>query len=167
MNTVRKNKKGFTLMELLAVIVLLAVFLLIAVPTVSNQIEKSKKKAFFTSVSNIVNAIKPDKIINEKDFCIYNYQEDVENQVENIKSLAVLAHKDSETQKVVYSVYASMDGKEDTINIYDFNKLKIDNMEEWVAEQTTPESYTYYASSLFVDQNKQEELFSYTVCDID
>lgn len=40
------NKKGFTLVELLAVIVILGVLLLIAVPSVNNIINNSKKKAF-------------------------------------------------------------------------------------------------------------------------
>jgi type IV pilus assembly protein PilA len=41
-----KNKKGFTLVELLAVIVILAVIMVIAVPAVVNQMQKAKKSSF-------------------------------------------------------------------------------------------------------------------------
>jgi type IV pilus assembly protein PilA len=41
-----RKKKGFTLVELLAVIVILAVILVIAVPTVGRIIENSRQEAY-------------------------------------------------------------------------------------------------------------------------
>ena len=42
-----KNKKGFTLVELLAVIVVLAIIIVIATISVNKQIKKSRKNANF------------------------------------------------------------------------------------------------------------------------
>jgi prepilin-type N-terminal cleavage/methylation domain-containing protein len=50
-------KKGFTLVELLAVIVVLSVIALIAVPITLNLIEESKKNSFKSSVSGMIQSI--------------------------------------------------------------------------------------------------------------
>ena len=49
-----KKKKGFTLVELLAVIVILAVILVIAVPRISDVIKNSKKASFESSAKTII-----------------------------------------------------------------------------------------------------------------
>jgi prepilin-type N-terminal cleavage/methylation domain-containing protein len=60
MNLINKNlvanKKGFTLIELIGVILLLGIISLIAVPAVSNIIQQSKKEAFRASVIYIFEA---------------------------------------------------------------------------------------------------------------
>ena len=48
------KKKGFTLVELLAVIVVLAIIALIAVPTILGVIDKAKRGAFKASVMGII-----------------------------------------------------------------------------------------------------------------
>ena len=52
----RLNKKGFTLVELLAVIVILAIILLIAVPSIMGVVDGAKKDAYASSVMSIINA---------------------------------------------------------------------------------------------------------------
>ena len=53
-----KNKKsivkGFTLIELLAVIVIMGVLLMIAVPSVSNYINNSRKNAYITTAKELI-----------------------------------------------------------------------------------------------------------------
>ena len=51
------NKKGFTLVELLAVIVILAIILAIAVPGISGLIGNTRKGAFESDVKMIITGI--------------------------------------------------------------------------------------------------------------
>ena len=50
------KKRGFTLVELLAVIVILGVLALITTPVVLSQIEQAKKNSFITSAKNVLDA---------------------------------------------------------------------------------------------------------------
>ena len=52
-----KNKKGFTLVELLAVIVILAIILAIAIPGISGIINSAKKGSFQSDAQMIVKGI--------------------------------------------------------------------------------------------------------------
>ena len=51
-----KNKKGITLVELLAVLVILGIIAAIAVPTVSNLIENTRARADVESANSLVQA---------------------------------------------------------------------------------------------------------------
>lgn len=74
------SKKGFTLVELLAVIVVLAVIILIAMPAVMNAMEKARKNAFVLEAEEIVKIAQTaysDAVMSGKtgnSFCVsYNY----------------------------------------------------------------------------------------------
>ena len=73
-----KNKKGFTLVELLAVIAILAILVIIALPNVINMYNKAQKETFLTEAKKVYsesekkfisNSIsnKQTKIINSED----------------------------------------------------------------------------------------------------
>ena len=53
----KKRKKGFTLIELMAVIAIIAVLAAVLVPTVNGYITRSKMTAILTQVRNAVTAI--------------------------------------------------------------------------------------------------------------
>ncbi len=50
-----KNKKGFTLVELLAVIVVLAIIMIIAVPSVMESMNSARSKAFIIYSQKVLN----------------------------------------------------------------------------------------------------------------
>ncbi|WP_070120821.1 type II secretion system protein [Bacillus marinisedimentorum] len=68
----RKNEKGFTLVELLAVIVILGIISAIAVPSVGKIIDKTENDATVADAIQIINAAKlahaSDPTVNEWDF---------------------------------------------------------------------------------------------------
>ena len=59
----RMNKKGFTLVELLAVIVVLAIILVIAVPRILDVIESARKEALGRSAQMVANYLQKDSAI--------------------------------------------------------------------------------------------------------
>ena len=65
-----KNKKAFTLIELLAVIVILAVLLAIAIPKVTQYITKSRKDSLITTAKDFIDAVRKDTTSEIFDFPI-------------------------------------------------------------------------------------------------
>ena len=76
------KNKGFTLVELLAVIVILAVISIITIPMIGNVIDESKKKALEQSVSGLVEAANYFTISNDG---VYEFVFDENKKGETIK----------------------------------------------------------------------------------
>ena len=51
-----KNNKGFTLIEILAVIIILGILMVIAVPAVTEQISGSRKSSYITTAKKFIDA---------------------------------------------------------------------------------------------------------------
>ena len=66
MNSFKSNKKGFTLVELLAIIVILGIISLITVPVVTSILKQSRKKAFQNSVEIATDVLR--EYLNENDY---------------------------------------------------------------------------------------------------
>lgn len=61
------NKKGFTLIEILAVITILGLLGLVTIPYISSSIEKSKKKAYRETINSIIESTKIYRANNDYD----------------------------------------------------------------------------------------------------
>lgn len=100
-----KNKKGFTLVELLAVIVILGVLLMIAVPAVQNVIKKTKNNATQKQAELFIDAAKKMAIIDEatSDMMIYKLS-DLDSSVDTNRFTGmVVALKENGSYK--YYIY--------------------------------------------------------------
>ena len=53
-----KNNKGFTLVELLAVIVIMGILMMVAIPSVTRTIENSRKDSFVDIAKSYANAVR-------------------------------------------------------------------------------------------------------------
>lgn len=54
---IKLNKKGFTLVELLVVLVLLVVIMSIAIPSITSSLERSKQKQYDSKMEMILSAV--------------------------------------------------------------------------------------------------------------
>lgn len=100
-----KNKRGFTLVELLAVIVILGVLLMIAVPAVQNVIKKTKNNATQKQAELFIDAAKKMAIIDEptNDKVIYKLS-DLDSDVDTNRFTGmVVASKENGSYK--YYIY--------------------------------------------------------------
>lgn len=67
-------KKGFTLVELLAVVIILTLILAIAVPTISNMIENSRQESYKIGSKMLINAVKNYRAENTNNFNVLHNQ---------------------------------------------------------------------------------------------
>ena len=95
------KKKGFTLVELLGVLVVLSVILMIAFPLITTYINKSKQKAYDTQMGLIITGLK-DYVIEHKEVLPVNDTDYVTFTLGQLKALGIVNN----------SVVNPLDGKE-------------------------------------------------------
>lgn len=154
----KKKRRGFTLIEILAVIVILGILLSFAIPNIIKQVKLAKEKAFFTSVSRQVENIKANNVINNSDYCMYSYDDEKEKN-ENIDNMFVIVYMEDNDLK--YSVYATKENLK-TINVRDFTKVNSADSSKWDNDFNEDSAYAK-ASELFNNINEIADK-NYVVC---
>ena len=125
-----KNTKGFTLMEMLIVVAIIAILIAIAIPTFNSSLNKAKvatdeaniRSGYAAVMTAILTEDKPaasytlktDGTVNTQDTTDYQCKGEPAKDVE-IAGMSVKAwHKDD---KVTYAVQSTNDGYKVTINV--------------------------------------------------
>lgn len=132
-----KNKKGFTLVELLAVIVILGVLLMIAVPAVQNVIKKTKNNATQKQAELFIDAAKKMAIIDEatSDMVIYKLS-DLDSDVDKNRFTGmVVALKENGSYK--YYIYLN-----DSVNKKTIGNNNNNDIFEFASEDNINENVT-------------------------
>lgn len=70
-----KNNKGFTLIEIIGVVVIIGVIMLIAIPSVSSYIVNSRKSSYISNVSAFIETIRGE--YQMKNFGTFLYDDEV------------------------------------------------------------------------------------------
>ena len=133
-----KNKKGFTLVELLAVIIILGVLLMIAVPAVQNVIKKTKNNATQKQAELFIDAAKKMAIIDEatSDMLIYKLS-DLDSDVDKNRFTGmVVALKENGSYK--YYIYLNDSVNKKTIG----NNNNNNDIFEFASEDNINENVT-------------------------
>lgn len=132
-----KNKKGFTLVELLAVIIILGVLLMIAVPAVQNVIKKAKNNATQKQAELFIDAAKKMAIIDEatSDMLIYKLS-DLDSDVDKNRFTGmVVALKENGSYK--YYIYLN-----DSVNKKTIGNNNNNDIFEFASEDNINENVT-------------------------
>ena len=142
------KKKGFTLVELLAVTVILAVIALIATPTILGVIEKAKKEAAEQSAYGYIDAIEKQILINETS----NSKEQIKDGIYNVSDLEV-SYKG---EKIKYGQVTIEKGKATKTKLC-INKYSIDYEESKIKISSNNYCSNEYKIELIIEENKQSK----------
>ena len=166
-----KNKKGFTLVELLAVIAILAILVIIALPNVINMYNKAQKETFLTEakkvhseaekrfISNSISA-KPTKVINSED----NTKLDMTG--EKLQYCVILDNKGKVTSMKVSNgkwVVSLVDGK--TVEDLTIDDLEEGNLNDYDCGGKKPSSFENDSWETIVEAVRNEKDGNYKVGD--
>lgn len=96
----KDNKKGFTLVELLAVVVILGVIMTVAIPNVVSTLDKNKKETFIEDAKKVISAAE------------YKIRSDTKIEYPDQYSITILKLKTIDSAEVEISPFDTVYSKE-------------------------------------------------------
>ena len=124
------KKKGFTLIEILCVLVIIGIIMGISVIIVDKPIKQSEEKILFNSVSNIIKSVSLINIEDEEN-CFYSFELDNYKLPKEINAIYITLFK--ENNKITYGVYAEDKNNNAFIDTTDFGNLNVNDKATWIS----------------------------------
>ena len=122
----KKNNKGFTMVEILAVVVIIGILSGVAIPAVSRYISKSKKQSYATMESSIYDGAR-NYIMDENRYlnkCTSGYSniESVENMLVDFQYIEALIDPSDKSKHCTYAVHGCMSnqGSDEILPTYEY-----------------------------------------------
>ena len=158
------NKKGFTLVELLAVIAILAILVIIALPNVLKMFNNAKKDIFLTEAKNVYKEV-ANKYIMES------------MKGNRISSITNSKNKlDIESNDIKYNIKLNDDGSIKSFqvgndsycisgNYKDLSEITVDKVTDGKCEEVGPKSFSTDSWDVIVDAVKEGKTDKYNLGD--
>ena len=119
-----KNIKGFTLVELLATLVILSIIMLVAVPSTVSVLDKNKKDTYISDAKRLVALAESEIRNNEKLDVSYNgvivfpfdelddgsFEKDPDSTAYDVNKSFVIAHKKGNVEEYEFVYYIQLYG---------------------------------------------------------
>ncbi len=150
------NNKGFTLVELLAVIVILAIIMIIAIPAVLNTLETAKRKTFSEYIDKVATKTQDkyfeSQLNNEAVSGAIVYDISADLGFSNVGEFKGYSLIDTNSNNIYitlynneYAVYGLLYGKIDDSNIKRVSEYTTDDMSvESLVKKAGIEKYSYF-----------------------
>lgn len=103
-----KNSKGYTLIKILGVIILISIIIVIIIPKISSSIENAKQNKAIKNVLNYINATKEyyDDNVSESDFILKNgknYIETMDSYIDVKGTRPISGYLTISNEKIIYA----------------------------------------------------------------
>lgn len=123
-----KNKKGFSLIELLATIVILGIILTITIPMSMKLINETKLKASAESIKKLAENTSYDQVQGNEEY-IYSYSSNLDDLPSNVDKAYLIKIDDN------YGIYAKDKSNNVIFDNDNINNININDKNSWNNEK--------------------------------